>query len=305
MLSELEKIDWLVLGETSDVAEEDLDRPYAYLDRIYTRREFEKTAEEGCTLYSACQKKRAEKRAADVKLFFDNIDMLMQHREEIYADKELAGSNPLGFERLRKLILGMYDGYSLTLEGMLRLWANGAWKGKCPECETESYLFRYGLFGAFIWCPKCGKVQELHCTELLRVDPESTAACKIFCEYEGIQKKYGVQTGGGFTLQGRSGPMISFSAAQKEKTEQKKSKNKKKKETLSGFKEFAESTREYSELPREEVIGRARFEMAKKHGKLIAEILEDIAEMKAFLADETPSETQKFFAGLNEKIKQN
>ena len=45
--------------------------------------------------------------------------------------------------------------------------------------------------------------------------------------------------------------------------------------------------------------------MAKKHGKLIAEILEDIEEMKEFLADETPSETQKLFAKLNEKAKQN
>ena len=303
MLNELEKIDWLICSETEGAKEEDLDRPYAYLDRIYTRREFEKIAEEGCALYSACQKKRVERYDADLKLFFDNIDMLMQRKEEIYADKELAGSNPLGFKRLRKLILGMYDGYSLTLEGMLRLWAHGAWKGKCPECETESYLFKYGLFCAFIWCPKCGKVQELHCTDLRRVDPESTEASEIFCEHDDIKKNYGVQSGGGFTLQGRSGPMISMSTEQKEKTEQKK--NKKKKKTLSGFKEFAESTREYSELPREEIIGRARFEMAKKHGKLIAEILEDIEEMKAFLADETPSETQKLFAGLNEKAKQN
>ena len=66
MLNELEKIDWLICSETEGAKEEDLDLPYAYLDRIYTRREFEKTAEEGCALYSACQKKRAEKRAAVV-----------------------------------------------------------------------------------------------------------------------------------------------------------------------------------------------------------------------------------------------
>lgn len=302
MLSELEKTDWLIWSETEGAKEEDLDRPYAYLDRIYTRREFEKTAEEGCALYCACQKKRAEKRSADLKLFFDNIDMLMQRREEIYADKKLAGSNPLGFERLTKLLLGLFRRYTVTLEGMLRLWANGAWKGKCPECETESYLFRYGLFSAHIWCPKCGKVQELRCTDLLRVDPESTTASEILCKYN-VSKNYGIQNCGGFTLQGRSGPMISLSAEQKEKTEQKK--GKKKKETVSGFKEFAESTCEYSELPREEIIGRARFEMAKKHGARIAEILEDIKKMKEFLADETPSETQELFARLNEKTKHN
>ena len=300
MLSELEKTDWLVLGETSDAKEEDLDRPYAYLDRIYTRREFENVMRKMCELESACNSKHFEKRHAEVKLFFDNIDMLMQRREEIYADKELANSNPLGFERLRKLILGMYDGYSLTLEGMLRLWAHGAWKGKCPECETEGYLFRYGLFCAYLWCPKCGKIQELHCTDLRRVDPESMEASEIFCKYD-IKKNYDVQNCGGFTLQGKSGPMISFSAAPEEKKEQKKDK----KETLSGFKKFAESTRKYSELPREEVIAKARFETAKKRGGIIAEILGYCKRMEAFLADETPSETQKFLEKLNEKAKQN
>lgn len=290
----MEHIDWLLWEPAKPAPEEIIDRPYAYIDRVYTRREFENAIVEYGELDEQLAKRNFARHEADVRQFFDGLDFMRKHRELIYADEELANSNPLGFLHQRRLLLGMYHEQRITLEGMLRLWEKGAWKCVCPECGAESYCYRATVIQTLCYCPVCRKIFRNG-----YMGDEGKTAGEVHMEYPHTTQDKGVSSSSAFTLDTPKNVRIVFGNSTEEEREKKKQEEEKRR---GGFKAFAESTRWYSELPHGEMIERARLEGAKRHGKILAQLLEKIAEMKEKLADTSPTKMQLFGKTLNRKI---
>ena len=292
----MEHTDWLIWEPSKPAPEEILDRPYAYIDRVYTRREFENAIVEYGELSKQLRERNCARHEADVRQFFDGLDFMREHSELIYADNELAKSNPLGFVRQRRLLLGMYHEHQITLEGMLRLWENGAWKCVCPECGAESYRYRATVVQTLCYCPECKKIFRNG-----YMGDEGKTAEAVHVQYPHTTQDAGVASSSAFRLDTKKDIRIVFGSSAEEDEKKKKQEQEKK---SGGFKAFADSTRWYSELPHDEMIEKARLEGAKKHGKILAQLFEKIAEMKEELADTSPTKMQMFWETLNKKIEE-
>ena len=286
--------DWLIWAEEKPAPEEVLDSPYAYIDRIYTRREFENAIVEYGELYEQLRERNSSRHEADVRQFFDGLDFMREHRELICADEELANSNPLGFVRQLRLLLGMYHEQQFTLEGMLRLWEKGAWRCVCPECGAESYRYRATVVQTLCYCPECKRIFRSG-----YMGDEGKIAAEVHRQYPHTALDNGVSSSSAFKLDTKKDIRIVFGSSTEEDEKKKKREQEKK---SGGFKAFADSTRWYSELPHDEMLEKARLEGAKKHGKILSRFFEKIAEMKEKLADTSPTKMQLFWEMLNKKV---
>jgi len=259
-------IDWLVLEANEDAAEEQLDRPYAWLDgRIYTRREYDKLRDEageklGNAVYCAHRIEEYDK-----ELFFENIDTILEKKNRIYEDNALGLTRTVNFSFMWDFEFAGERPLHFEVGAMLGIWENGDWRKPCPKCGELGYQYKVHYPKAECYCP--------HCKEFFTAAADSEDRSRAFavCNYiypEGWLKR------------------------KQEETE----------ELAQGLSSLHETESKESDTETElsDSAEKLAFEKAKEHGKMIANYKIAISDANTFLKSEFTTPVEKFLKLLKE-----
>jgi len=274
----MEHIDWLLCAEGKNVSEEELDKPYAWLERIYTKREYDTIHKRADEKGHEALAKARQIEADDEKLFFENLDFIYANREKIYEDVRLKKASPIKFYHRWHFIMVNYIGIYFPVSVMLKIWEKGGWRKECPKCGCLGYQYEVTYGKGYCYCPECNE---------------------FFITSAGLEEKRIAEETKKEMFPKAKEPSInsdfSFSIGRHTITLTNEERKEEPPKPKSSFKEMSARWRkEYDEAAKEEVAERARFEMAKKYGEQLAVYLECLGDYELFLKNRFTTPVEDF-----------